>query len=91
MTKDAGPALLMPVIIVGGIWSGIFTSDGSGIDCRGLWSCRITVSLQGPQGSRSASAGAQIVPDKCLGIAGHRSYRRTVLAADGGNGRGGVG
>ena len=25
VTKDAGPALLMPVIIVGGIWSGTFT------------------------------------------------------------------
>ena len=24
-TKDAGPALLMPIIIVGGIWSGLFT------------------------------------------------------------------
>ncbi len=24
-TKDAGPALVMPVIIVGGIWSGLFT------------------------------------------------------------------
>ena len=23
--KDAGPALMMPVIIVGGIWSGVFT------------------------------------------------------------------
>ena len=27
--KDAGPALLMPVIIVGGIWSGIFTPTES--------------------------------------------------------------
>ncbi len=25
VTKDAGPALLMPVIIVGGIWTGVFT------------------------------------------------------------------
>lgn len=25
VTKDAGPALLMPIIIVGGIWTGIFT------------------------------------------------------------------
>lgn len=24
-TKDAGPALLMPIIIIGGIWSGLFT------------------------------------------------------------------
>ena len=28
-TKDAGPALLMPVIIVGGIWSGVFTPTES--------------------------------------------------------------
>jgi len=28
-TKDAGPALLMPVIIVGGIWSGLFTPSES--------------------------------------------------------------
>ena len=26
-TRAAGPALLMPVIIVGGIWSGVFTPD----------------------------------------------------------------
>jgi C4-dicarboxylate transporter DctM subunit len=25
VTKDAGPALLMPIIIVGGIWTGVFT------------------------------------------------------------------
>ncbi len=28
-TRDAGPALLMPVIIIGGIWSGIFTPSES--------------------------------------------------------------
>jgi C4-dicarboxylate transporter, DctM subunit len=28
-TKDAGPALLMPVIIIGGIWSGLFTPSES--------------------------------------------------------------
>ena len=28
-TRDAGPALLMPVIIIGGIWSGIFTPTES--------------------------------------------------------------
>jgi C4-dicarboxylate transporter DctM subunit len=28
-TRDAGPALLMPIIIVGGIWSGIFTPSES--------------------------------------------------------------
>ncbi len=28
-TKDAGPALLMPLIIVGGIWSGVFTPTES--------------------------------------------------------------
>ena len=28
-TRDAGPALLMPLIIVGGIWSGIFTPTES--------------------------------------------------------------
>jgi C4-dicarboxylate transporter DctM subunit len=28
-TRDAGPALLMPVIIVGGIWTGIFTPSES--------------------------------------------------------------
>ncbi|MFM9884700.1 MAG: TRAP transporter large permease [Burkholderiales bacterium] len=28
-TRDAGPALLMPVIIVGGIWSGLFTPTES--------------------------------------------------------------
>ncbi len=27
--KDAGPALLMPVIIIGGIWSGVFTPSES--------------------------------------------------------------
>ena len=28
-TRDAGPALLMPVIIIGGIWSGLFTPSES--------------------------------------------------------------
>ena len=28
-TRDAGPALLMPVIIIGGIWSGVFTPSES--------------------------------------------------------------
>ena len=28
-TKDAGPALMMPLIIVGGIWSGVFTPTES--------------------------------------------------------------
>jgi C4-dicarboxylate transporter, DctM subunit len=28
-SKDAGPALLMPVIIIGGIWSGLFTPSES--------------------------------------------------------------
>jgi C4-dicarboxylate transporter, DctM subunit len=28
-TRDAGPALLMPVIIIGGIWTGIFTPSES--------------------------------------------------------------
>jgi C4-dicarboxylate transporter, DctM subunit len=28
-TKDAGPALLMPVIIIGGIWTGLFTPSES--------------------------------------------------------------
>ena len=28
-TKDAGPALLMPLIIIGGIWSGLFTPSES--------------------------------------------------------------
>jgi C4-dicarboxylate transporter DctM subunit len=28
-TRDAGPALLMPLIIVGGIWSGVFTPTES--------------------------------------------------------------
>jgi C4-dicarboxylate transporter DctM subunit len=29
VTKDAGPALVMPLIIVGGIWSGVFTPTES--------------------------------------------------------------
>ncbi len=29
VTKDAGPALMMPLIIVGGIWSGVFTPTES--------------------------------------------------------------
>lgn len=28
-TRDAGPALLMPVVIIGGIWSGVFTPSES--------------------------------------------------------------
>jgi C4-dicarboxylate transporter DctM subunit len=28
-TRDAGPALLMPIIIIGGIWSGVFTPSES--------------------------------------------------------------
>ena len=73
--KDAGPALLMPVIIVGGIWSGFFTPTESAAVAV-VYGLVVSLFLYSDITlARPAAAAAQGLPDQRHGDAGHRRHR----------------
>jgi C4-dicarboxylate transporter DctM subunit len=77
---SAGPALIMPVFIIGGIWSGYFTpTEAAAVAVVYGLAVSMLLYKDLPVGPHPRLA-AQGLHDQCDGYAGDRRHRRSGLA-----------